>query len=913
MKSFTPKALTVALALASIHAAQVSAQQEPTNLDSESLEEVVVTGIRASLIKSQAVKENSTTIVEAITAEDIGKLPDPSIAETIARLPGLSARRVDGRASAISMRGLNEDYIATTFNGREQVSIGDNRGVDFSLYPAEIMGGVTVHKVASASLTTQGIAGVIDMQSVKPLATGEQVIKIGGLYEENSLGQLNPDGEDSGYRVTGSYIDQFADDTVGVAVTINSISSPNQEERWNAWGGTEWPTDDAGNIILGGAKPYVRSGIEDRNTIMGVLEYQPNDQLHITADALYIDYSVENILRGIEIPARWGAGITMDTLAVEDGFVTEGVINGVRPVVRNDYSRNDAELGAFGLNIEYNITDNTMVELDVSHSQVERDGWLMESYAGSGRGDGVGPADNIGFTMNDSNYGVTFSPGHDYSDPDLYMMGGALSWGGGNTLYDAADDQDGFISTIDLDDELSSFKLSVSHQFDGWVKSVEGGVYYTEREKVKRDSGTFLTLPSYPEMTRVPDEYLLPSASLEFIGMGNMLSYDAFGFYQDGNYIETSEDLTATFRATNSWSVSESVTTAYIQADFAGDLTNHIVLTGNVGVQAVNTDQSSNGNAASNDDQGLVVITPVSGGADYTDVLPSLSLNLNMFDDHWLRMGATKTMSRARMDRMNASLSYGFNEVLNTPSATIEASPWSANGGNPELRPQVANTYDLSYEYYFAADGYVSIAAFYKDLESWQVSTRTDYDFSAIAPPNGQVAEFNQGYYWQWDNADGGTIEGTELSVSLPGHLIHESMDGFGLTASATYLDSSIEVEGQEANIPGLSDSMYNLTAYYENYGWQLRASMRQRDDFPAELGYDADPVLIAGSTVVDAQIGYDFSESGIDALDGLTLSLQVYNLTDEPFSAYASGDPRLVRDYQVYGTNYLLSASYRF
>lgn len=911
MQAFKPKALTLALAVASLSSGYAIAQEEQ---ESANLEEVVVTGIRASLMKSQAIKQNSSSIVEVITAEDIGKLPDPSIAETIARLPGLAARRVNGRASAISMRGLNEDFSTTTFNGREQVSINESRGVDFSLYPAEIMGGVTVHKVASASLTTQGIAGVIDLQSVKPLSKDEQVIQVGGLYEKNSLGQLNPDGEDSGYRLTGTYIDQFADDTIGVAVTVNSMSSPNQEERWNAWGGTDWPTDDDGNIILGGAKPYVRSGIQDRDTIMSVVEFAPSESLHITGDVLYIDYTEENILRGIEIPARWGGDVGgMESIVVEDGFVTEGTIQGVRSVMRNDYSRGEATLTSFGINVEYDLAENTLLEFDASHSQVERFGWLMESYSGTGRGDGVGAADDIGFTMNDGNYGVTFNPTHDYSDRDLYMMGGALSWGGGNTLYAASDDQDGFISTIDLDDELTSMKVSVTQEFDGWLKSVEAGLYYTDREKVKVDSGTFLTLPSYPAMTRVPDEYLLPSASLEFIGMGDMLSYDAFRFYQDGNYIETKEDLTATFRATNSWSVSETVLMSYVQADFEYDLNENMVLTGNVGVQIVSTEQGSNGNAATNDSEGLVVITPVTGGTDYTDTLPSLNLNLNMYEKHWLRAGISKTMSRARMDRMNASLSYGFNEMLNTEDATIEASPWSANGGNPELRAQIANTYDVSYEYYFADDGYVSVAAFYKDLTSWQVSTRTDYDFSGITPPNDQVALFDQGYYWQWDNADGGSVEGQELAITFPGHIVSEYLDGFGVTASATYIDSNIEVEGNQARIPGLSDSTYNFMAFYENHGWQFRASMRKRDGFPAELGYDADPVVIAGSTVVDAQIGYDFSESGISSLDGLTVSLQAYNLTDEPFSAFASGDPRLVRDYQVYGTNYLLSASYRF
>lgn len=914
MQSFKPKALTLALAVASVTSSYSIAQENTDTLESENLEEVLVTGIRASLMKSQAVKQNSSTIVEVITAEDIGKLPDPSIAETIARLPGLAARRIDGRAASISMRGLDENFSTTTFNGREQVSINESRGVDFSVYPAEIMGAVKVYKTSEASLTASGIAGVIDLQSVKPLAKGERIIQVGGLYEKNTLGQLNPDGEEAGHRVTGTYIDQFADDTLGVALTVNSMVSPNQEERWNAWGGTDWPTDAEGNTILGGAKPYVRSGILDRDTVMGVVEYAPMENLHITADAMYIDFTYESILRGIEIPSVWGGfGQSVETVSVEDGFVTEGIIHDSMPVMRNDYSKAEAELSAFGLNVQYDISESTVLEFDVSQSQVDRDGWLMESYSGTGRGTGVGETDNIGFSMNDGNYGVTFDPELDYSDRDLFQMGGSLSWGGGNTLYDAEDDQDGFISTIGIDDELTTMKITLAQSFESVLTGIKAGVYYTDRSKEKRDSGSFLTLPSYPEMTPVPDEYLLPSVSLDFIGMGDMLTYDAFSFYQDGNYIETSEDLTATFRATNSWSISETVTTAFIQADFEHDINESMILSGNFGVQVVGTEQSSRGNAATNDAEGLVVISPVSGGDSFTDTLPSLNVTLNMFEDHFLRFSASKALSRARMDRMNASLSFNFNEVLNTEDATLESSPWGANGGNPALRPNISNNLDVSYEYYFAEDGYISLAAFHKDLQSWQVLARSVYDFSDVTPPNNQTAEFDQGYLLEWTNVGGGVVEGQEIAAQLPGHIVHEMLDGFGIIASATYLDANIEVDGSKANIPGLSDSVYNLTGFYENHGWQIRASMRKRDGFPAELGYDADPVVIDGSTVVDAQIGYDFSESSIDALDGLTLSLQVYNLTDEPFSAFASGDPRLVRDYQVYGTNYLVSASYRF
>src|SRR5690554_8194598 len=116
------------------------------------LEEVVVTGIRRSLMNSLSIKQDSSTIVEAVSAEDIGKLPDTSIAESLARLPGLAGERRDGRTSGISVRGFNENYVATTMNGRELLGIGDNRGVEYDLYPSEIVSGAVVYKTPDASL-----------------------------------------------------------------------------------------------------------------------------------------------------------------------------------------------------------------------------------------------------------------------------------------------------------------------------------------------------------------------------------------------------------------------------------------------------------------------------------------------------------------------------------------------------------------------------------------------------------------------------------------------------------------------------------------------------------------------------------------------------------------------------------------
>ena len=239
MKQFKLNLIKAALVSSGLAFSLSPAYAQETDITSEDdndVEVIQVSGIRASLQKSQAIKMSETSVVEVITAEDIGKLPDSSIAESIARLPGLAAQRLDGRASSVSIRGLGEDFSTATFNGREQVTLGDNRGVEFDVYPSEIMNEVVVYKTPDASLMTQGIGGTIDMRTVKPLAFGEQAISFTLRGERNDIGKLNPDGEDTGYRGSASYIDQFNDDTIGIALSYAHMTSPVNEERFNTWG-----------------------------------------------------------------------------------------------------------------------------------------------------------------------------------------------------------------------------------------------------------------------------------------------------------------------------------------------------------------------------------------------------------------------------------------------------------------------------------------------------------------------------------------------------------------------------------------------------------------------------------------------------------------------------------------------------
>ena len=975
-----PLAAAVSVALAtSFSAAPAAAQQE------QFIDEVVVTaGYRKSLIDSIEEKRDSALVIEAISAEDIGKLPDQSIADAIARLPGIAAQRLDGRASSISIRGLGENFSATTINGREQVSIGDNRGVEFDLYPSEIVSGVVVYKTPNAALANQGIGGVIDMRTTRPLDHDELIAKFSVFGEYSDIGKLNPDGEEYGYRATASYIDQYGD-VLGVAVVVNKTVSPNNEERWNAWG---YPTNgDGGPWILGGAKPFVRSSELERDSVAAVLQFAPTDGFNLTLDGMYIDFADEKILRGIEIPGTWGGPGGTEVLAVRDGFVTNAVYAGRSPVVRNDYEIREAELLGYGLNAEFILSDTLEVEVDVAHSEVERDIWSLESYAtGSGRppthcdtaeqmdlanqmtyphcfreqdmkdenGEVVKDADGepiketvptgqqIGHRADDPRLahihydqrdvsGVWFNPlrfneagelvPFDYTDRALVELGAAQTWG--NDRPDITTGQDGYINLPTVADELDTYRLDITHSTDGVLSSVQWGAYYSEREKERDDRGRYLMLNAAdePEANRpIPDEYYLGTTELDFIGIPGIASYDTFRFWEDGQYRELNADSNDLGRTTNDYKIKEEVTIAYAMVNLDFDVPGIEGMSLNLGLQWVDTEQSAEGAVVtgSDDDGPIVEMTEVKDS--YKEWLPSLSWNTHILEDLVLRIGASRTQSRSRMDRLNVGGSFGFD---------TERMVYTYNGGNPYLRPNQADQADASLEYYFADDGYVAIAAYYKELKNWQTEEDLFFRVSDLVEPEQVDALLSDTLRWStWTEADGGEITGVEFTAALPFGIFHDSIDGLGLVVSVSTVDSSIdnpdfneEAEESISNqrqtaVPGLSEEVINVTVYYERAGFEGRVSMRQREDFLGErfgVSFRREPTAVVGSTLWDAQFSYSFGELGIRGLEGLTLTAQALNITNEPYENRERERGGLTLDYQEFGRTFLAGISYQF
>jgi iron complex outermembrane receptor protein len=923
------------LAMSSSAIAQTE-QNNNQKVEEKQVEVIQVTGIRGSLIKAQAIKMSSNSIVEVISAEDIGKLPDTSIAESLARLPGVTGERRNGRTSGLSVRGFNENYIGTSLNGRELLGMGDNRGVEFDLYPTEIISTLAVHKSSQADLLVQGVGGTVNLETISPLSAAP-AMAFNLQLEQNEKDSLNPDYDNQGHKLSFNFVDKFADDTLGVALVIASQETPRQEEFFSAWGYSPLSSiartdeDIAGDtvasqgtdVIINGGQYYGRSAMLERDSIAAVIEYQPNDQLNITFDALYIDFEENDVRRGI----IEGRSNNFSVTGVENGLVTSGFQDGFNAVIRNDSTQQKAELTAFGLNLDYEINDTWSATLDLSTSSVDKDIVGMEAYAGTGRA-GSGAASARSFEMVST--GAIFSDHPtiapvDLTNPDILTLAGPQSWGGGfNALASLpqfaggspSDAQDGFINRPKFEEELNSIRIDVEGLIEFSIfNSIKAGVNFSERTKQKTNQGAFLTAPTFPGDGPIPD--VTGFTDLSFVGIKGVVAFDGPGLVNSGYYTETDAALVENTRLGDSYTISEDLLTFYTKLDIETEI-GDILVSGNLGVQVVNADQEGSGYNTSSGADGLTRAIAVSDDASYTDVLPSFNLNFEIAENQFIRTAASKVISRPRIDtlRPNSAVSFQFNDV-NILQTDPTQSAWSASSGSTQLKPLEANQYDISYENYFADNGYFAVSFFYKDLKNWHRNSPVTTDFSDFYIPgfhqttDGQVPGTLSGQTTSAVDGFTGYARGYELQASVPLELVHENLEGFGVTMSATFIDGELS---DDSPVPGLSEESYSLTAYYERNGFEIRLSGTKRDEFITEtrgLSLSLIPRTDQGSEIWDMQMGYDFSESGIESLDGLRITLQAQNLTNED-SVQADGSGFLSA-YSSFGANYMLGLNYKF
>ncbi len=805
------------------------------------------------------------------------------------------------------------------------MSTNDNRSVEFDQYPSELISQVVVYKTPNAGMTEQGLAGTADLQTVRPLAYGKPALGVNIRRESNSepahIGGMTNTGE----RYSINYINQFFNKTVGVALGFAHTDSPYQTLKKESWGYpacSACKTSDQNLLITGGEKDAVDSSDLSRDGYMGVLEWKPNDRLHMTFDGYHTNYNELQRIARLEYPLAWGANNLQPGYTTNSTFVTHGTFTGVKTVVENYINQRKDKLNAFGWNTEYKLNDKWDLMADLSTSKVDRVDVQVESTAGTGSS-GKGATDTV--TFDQQGFGLTnITSALNYSDFNTVFLTDPNGWGGTDPTTGAG--RAGYVRLPHITDEINAIKLAATRKMGGGIFSdISIGFAYDDHQKHKDgvEGELYLKGNSTNTTAVVPTQFRTGTTDASFLGSGHgMISYDALGLYESGFFHFVEETCASCVQKT--WTVDEKLTTAYIKADIDTHLFG-LPLTGNLGLQSVHADQKSTSYLTDGTATGM---TLEGGGTSYTDVLPTLNLNFALPADTTLRLGAGTSIARPRMDDMAGGVSFGVTNDQSPPPSgvTINGHPeyWSGSGGNPNLKPWKANNYDLSLEKYFARKGYVSMALFYKDLTRFVYNQNLLRDFTGVVLPSNSCTapstctlanQYRVGYITKPANGSGGHIQGVEVTASLPGEIVSPWLDGFGLIWSASLNQSSINPGGLgKIDVPGLSRSVINTTLYYEKHGWSFRVSDRYRGDFLGEVPDYTNSLAytwVHNETIIDAQIGYEI-QSG--PAKGLNISLSGSNLNNEPFYTYqGKGHPDQILRYEKYGSTYLLGVSYKF
>jgi iron complex outermembrane receptor protein len=764
---------------------------------------------------------------------------------------------------------------------------------------------------------------------VHPLALSDRKLAFGYKREVNQQDANIPGLPDAGDRVNGTYIDQFMDGKLGVAVGIAYNKTPYQAQTREPWG---YP-DVSGDLIIGGDKDGVQSSYYKRTAYMGVVEFKPTDNLHMLLDAYHSDFRELQTIQRMEYGTVWSGATLNNPGSVENDRIQSGDFTNIPFLVVENYNNDrTADVDAIGLNTQFNFNDNWSMEADLSWSQVDRHDLRLESTAGLGTLNDptlLPPTEAVSFTTGKN--GISYlTPSLNYSDYGTVFLTDPGGWGGGPR-------RSGFVGAPDISDEIEAVRLAATRKFDEafFLEDVSFGVNYADRTKSKNQFQSNLWLPGNISHAVVPEEFRTGIADSAFFGSPHgIISYDALGLYHSGFWqpINSIDDPNANpndriNNVMNTWEVNEKLTTAFLKFGISTEL-DGIPITGNIGVQAVTADQESQLHLTSTvipANTPSVPITVVTEGDKYTDVLPSMNLAFEFPNELKWRIGAATTVARPRLDELGGGASYTVTSDQGAPPNYQGTQYfWSrSGGGNPKLKPWKANAFDMSLEKYFGNRAYVSAAIYYKDLKTYIINESTVEDFSGVplppVPPGDPstytLADANRmGVSTLKSNGSGGYVKGIEFTASVPFSLFADSLDGFGFILSAAKNSSSIIVNKKETPIPGLSTKVINSTLYYEKYGFSARVSNRYRDDFLGEVPlFDntLDFKNVSAESLIDAQIGYTF---GSGALKGASISLSGTNLTDEPFVLNNVGDtPYNLIKYQEYGAVYALAVSYVF
>lgn len=862
---------------------QTTAQGSASGADpaASGVEEIVVTGIRESLNKARDIKRDSAQFVDAIVADDIGKLPDRNVAESLARVSGVQVDRGIAEGSSVSVRGLRQNVYL--FNGRQIIdptgrggagleTLGTSTYGLLSLVPSELISRLEVTKLASSDQISGALGGIVDVQTRMPLDGPNQLAaKVGGTYYDQAA--------ETGYEGFALASHKFAGDTLGVLVSASYNNRDLSQEGLDTFSGYSRFTDGTGTVRFGNADARPEEIAENRENLglNGVVQWRPADGVEFTADTFYSKLDSERNRWWLSFSPTVGLS---NASYSDDNILLSGTSAG--PVLTNtEFLDTDADIWSSALRGNFDVTDRLRASAEVAYT--ESTSTARQIYFRLQPIVGITPTVNFDFTSGDlGSYQIS---GIDLSDPAQLRY---------TILFD---------NTFDVRSEDTAARTDWTYDLDaGLLKSASAGLRYdrldSEQNPLRADIRPAGGIPA----TALSQYVMLHShsgfAEGEFVGLPRSFlsanpSVSGCAAFTDVPAISQNSQCLDPRNNTNALSstfeIKERFTEGYGKIDFGTDI-GTAALTGNVGVRYINRDLESIGNQIS----GSGAATPSTFERTDTDWLPSAVAKLALNDDLIFRLGAAKVIAFPNTADLNSGVTLANNAVFVGGVQTVLG---TGTGGAPDLDPFKADQVDLSAEYYFGGQALLSLGVFYKDVSTFIIQQQSAETYGGVNYlVNRKV------------NGEGAEVKGVELLLQLPFYFLPEAFDGFGVIASYSYIDSSTpikDVAGRVLALPGLSPNNVNFVGYYEKGPISVRLAYNWRDDYLVGLSAAATGIYNSPYTDVSATLRYDFSSN-------ISLGLEANNLFDEKQRTY-DGEEEALRTNVFFGRIYKASVSLKF
>jgi iron complex outermembrane recepter protein len=858
-----------------------------TSVNSEELEEVVVKGIRKSIEQAQDIKRNADSVVDAISSEDLGKFSDQAISDAMQRIPGVQLERNDGgqEGDRVSIRGLGPTYVNTTINGRTALSSGTEalsnlRAFNLEVIPTNIISGVVVKKTPTASDLESGLAGLVEIQTLKPLDAPAFSSSDRNYFVTTTLqGDHGSIGDDLGYRADGILGLKNDADTLGAYFSVlKGKSHPGRDQLFPTVTQRDINIDNTGDGIADEVRAdvYTIADIDfepiredrERESFAGALQWQPNDDLSIVFDAIYTTYDNASIRNRIA-PSMGGA---LDTSVFDASLITIDDTNTLQAVRPGGFSAGASDITVLyipflfgnrteslvsGLNIDAQVTDRLKVKGDFHYGTVDyRQDLdlpiLLQDI----------PASQVSFN----------------SDNGLYSADlGNVPVAGYNLFQGLSLARDVFMEGKDYGFKFD-FELDLDH---GILQSLEYGVRW-DRADVTSVRTNIIDVADNLTQAELDAIALAGSDQNNLSDFNFYPDDDVFGEFPIGNLdtfcdgiprLCTESDLGRD--PASSFAYVEDVLAFYGEANLEGDMAGKS-FKANLGLRAVNVRNTGEGERVNPDSS----ITPLTSDNSYWELLPSANLSLDLSDDLVWRVAVGKVLSRPNPSDLVPR------EGANQPSSPSDIP--SGRRGNPGLKPTTSWNFDTTLEYYTSQGGAVVLSFFYKDVSDFV------FPITTVETLPGQGAQLFDVRTPQ--NFSDGEVKGFEVGFNQSFSFLPSPFDGLGMQANYTYVDTSFneDVGDNGFGFPGSSQNNFNAILYYEKYGLGIRASYVFRDDYFRNLPgqgaqqENATALWTEGNDILTISASYEINDNFsvfVDASNLLEEGRRDFFLQEETFN----------------------------